>query len=163
MLLKNRATYINILYITLSGTIAFTLPKQAIENGEISSIIVTIFSVFAGFMIALMALTAIPPGHNDWKKLSVQKEIAGQKLLKQQFLFLAYLSTLALIIASKIIPNYDFGGMSDLISLLLQRAYIFIALVSLFISFSLPSSLKKAHEKIFEEHIENTKNERANN
>lgn len=137
--------------------ISYSLPSTAIKSTELSNTLITIFSVFAGFMIALMAVTSHFHESKNWKEIAVSREVIEARLFRQQLLFYGYLSTLALIVAAIILEYYSLWGYSDIISEYVRRIYIFIGMLSLLLSFSLPASLRKAHEKSVTERMKEAK------
>lgn len=141
----------------LAGLIAYSLPEEAIEDENFSNTLITIFSVFSGFMIALMALTSHLNDTMSWKEIAVSKKQIEAKLLRQELLFYSYLLTLTLIVAALISEYYTLWGHSEIVSVILKRAYTFMGILSLFISFSLPRSLRKGHEKAVRDKMKSAK------
>jgi hypothetical protein len=147
--------------VALSALVAFvtsySLPDEAIKDPQLSNALITIFSVFAGFMIALMAVTSHLHEAKSWKSIAVSREVIEARLFRQQLLFYGYLSTLALIVVSILVGYYSLWSYSDIVSEYVGRLYIFVGTLSLLLSFSLPASLRTAHEKTINEQLKNAK------
>lgn len=106
-------------------------------NDEATQVIVTVFSILAGFLIAVMSLLgdqSIIPG--SWRMSEASKEQIKVKLTRHKYLFYLYLLTLAVIFVSTLIkkelPVYN---------TYLEKAYFGLATTAFFLSFRLPSSL----------------------
>lgn len=106
-------------------------------NEDATQVIVTVFSILAGFLIAVMSLLgdqSILPG--SWRMSVASKSAIQTKLIRHKWLFYLYLLTLAVIFVSTLIkkelPEWNFY---------LEKAYFGLATTAFLLSFRLPSSL----------------------
>ena len=106
-------------------------------NEEATQVIVTVFSILAGFLIAVMSLLgdqSIIPG--SWKMSEASKSQIRNKLTRHKWLFYLYLSTLAVIFVSTLLKK-EFPDWNNK----LERVYFGLATTAFLLSFRLPSSL----------------------
>jgi len=106
-------------------------------NDDATQVIVTVFSILAGFLIAVMSLLgdqSILPG--SWRISVASKEVIQTKLIRHKWLFYLYLLTLAVIFISTLIkkelPQWN---------CYLEKIYFGLATTAFLLSFRLPSSL----------------------
>ena len=109
-------------------------------NSEARSVIVTVFSILAGFLIAVMTLygnPAIMTGR--WRRDVLKKKRIQVRLTRQKYMFYLYLLTLTVVFTTtltcKIWPD---------ITQWLERVYFGLSIWAFFLSFRLPSSLMEA-------------------
>lgn len=121
-----------------AGMIAFAFGHDLIhENAEATQVIVTVFSILAGFLIAIMTLLgdqSVLPG--SWRIAETTRLKIQTKLIRQKWLFYVYLVTLTVIfVATLVRPT-----LPD-VTVWLERTYLGLATTSFLLSFSLPSTL----------------------
>lgn len=144
--------------IGIFGAVSSFLVQPLIhENQEAINIIVTVFSILAGFLIAVITLVgdpqSLPPG--SWRLARHGSDLTYRRLLRHKWLFIAYLITLFLIFLSILIKDKP-----DNYQVLLEYIYMFFASVSCLLSFTLPGALiDLQRERIENEIIERRKNE----
>ncbi|MCZ7502760.1 hypothetical protein [Agrobacterium sp. ST15.13.015] len=106
-------------------------------NEKARDIIVTVFSILAGFLIAIMTLLGDQsnlPG--SWKIAKTKSDAIKAKLIRQKWLFYCYLLTLSLIFMHALVaPKYP------CIAPWIERLYFGFATSSFLFSFTLPSTL----------------------
>ena len=106
-------------------------------NEEATQVIVTVFSILAGFLIAVMSLLgnqSIIPG--SWRMSEASKKQIETKLVRHKWLFYIYLLTLAVIFVSTLIKD-DL----PICNLYFEKVYFGLATTAFLLSFRLPSSL----------------------
>jgi archaellum biogenesis protein FlaJ (TadC family) len=107
------------------------------DNSDATTVIVTVFSILAGFLIALMTLLgdqSVLPG--SWRIAESQRKLLEAKLIRQKWLFYIYLLTLVLIfIATLMRPHWPLA--TDW----LERFYFGLATTAFLLSFRLPATL----------------------
>lgn len=121
------------------------------KNTEALNIIVTVFSILAGFLIAVITLVGDPASlpKGSWRAARLASDLIYLRLEKHSVLFLAYLSTLLLIFVDVLLK-----GNGGILGLWLERIYLFGATSSLILSFRLPSSLMALHQERIEQEID---------
>lgn len=121
------------------------------KNQEAINVIVTIFSVFAGFMVGLIALTADPANiskRNSWQFAQLWKPTVKNRIIRQLLLFELYLLTLALIFITILFKN-TFGWIQWV-----ERAWLALAVLAFILSFSIPWSISKIQMERYDKTIE---------
>lgn len=108
------------------------------DNEQAINVIVTVFSILAGFLVAVTTLigdpTALIPG--SWRIGSAQRRSLTARLIRHKYLFYVYLLTLSLIFASSLI-----GKKYPDVSVWLEYIYLGSAISGLLWSFALPTTL----------------------
>ena len=106
-------------------------------NDDATQVIVTVFSILAGFLIAVMSLLgdqSILPG--SWRISVASKAKIQTKLVRHKWLFYLYLLTLAVIFLSTLISKE-----LPVWNCYLEKIYFGLATTAFLLSFRLPSSL----------------------
>ncbi|KQV39187.1 MULTISPECIES: hypothetical protein [unclassified Rhizobium] len=106
-------------------------------NDDARDVIVTVFSILAGFLIAIMTLLgdqSVIPG--SWRIAQEKRESIRAKLIRQKWLFYLYLVTLSLIFLDTLL-KVRFPE----VAVWLERAYFGFATTAFILSFKLPSTL----------------------
>lgn len=127
-----------VLAAIVAGCLAAWLGQCLIHRNDAArDVIVTVFSIMAGFLIAIMTLLgdqSVMPG--SWRMAATQRNSIVKKLIRQKWLFHVYLVTLSLIFVHTLVnPRFPELGVW------LERAYFGFATASFVLSFSLPSTL----------------------
>jgi hypothetical protein len=120
------------------------------DNDDVLDVIVTLFSILAGFIIAIMTLLgdeSLRAG--GWRRARVDADKVRRRLDRQQQLFWLYLVTLSLIVASKLVA----GPLVD-VSHQLERAAFGFAVTALILSYALPIALRSAQLARIEDAVE---------
>jgi hypothetical protein len=112
-------------------------------NADLVLIIVTVFAVFAGFLVAVITIVGdpalIPEG--SWRVAELQLENIDKRLVTHVWLFMLYLITIALLFACvvlhKAIPDHD------ALKTWIERLCIFFSVFAFLLTFGLPIALIK--------------------
>lgn len=126
---------------------------QPVVHGNESAInvIVTVFSILSGFLVAIIAIVGDPtllPVRN-WRLKYISGKEAKQRLIRQKWLFRAYLVTLALIFISMIIDD-----MHEELIVWTERGYLFLGALVFMFSLVLPGVLTRVQIQRMDEIIE---------
>ena len=125
-------------FALLLGITAGWLGQELIHsNDSARDVIVTVFSILAGFLIAVMTLLgdqSVLPG--SWRIASEKSKAIKAKLTRQKWLFYFYLITLSLIFIHTLIKVKH-----PMAAEWLERIYFGFATASFVLSFKLPSTL----------------------
>lgn len=111
-------------------------------NSNAITALTTIFSVLAGFLIAVMAIAAderVLRGRT-WRHDVGYLELVKRDLRKHRSLFYLYLSVLTLVLASAFNPPLE-----DSAQIFIERVLLFLSSMALLLSFRLPIYLTKRH------------------
>lgn len=134
------------------GVLGFLYAPSLIHNNDSAvNIIVTVFSILAGFLIAIMTIIGDPGGFlgRSWRANEIGRKNILNRLKRQKWMFYLYLMTLGLILAASLLGN-QFPNVASL----LERIYLALALAAFVLSLRLPSALMDIQMK---RHDEETK------
>lgn len=120
-------------------------------NQEAINVIVTVFSILAGFLIAVITLVGDPKSlpSGSWQVARLGSELTYNRLIRHKWLFKAYLITLFLIFISIVVRNRLPSA-----QVVIEYIYMFFASVSCFLSFKLPAALMELQQERIEHEIE---------
>ena len=107
------------------------------DNEKARDVIVTVFSILAGFLIAIMTLMgdqSVLPG--SWRIAKAEGDKIRLKLIRQKWLFYFYLVTLSLIFVHTLVEKK-----CPQVAEWVERGYFGFAVTSFILSFKLPSTL----------------------
>ncbi|QAY95907.1 hypothetical protein CWB41_09355 [Methylovirgula ligni] len=129
------------------------------QNSDVILIIITVFTVFAGFLIAIITIIGdpglIPSG--SWRIAEGRRNQMYQRLSWHVVLFTLYLLTIALLFVSVILEKalceHQFWR------LWIERAYLFVGITSFLFTFALPSALMEMQQARYDAEIERRRSE----
>lgn len=136
--------------VILSCEGAYLAKPLMLENSEALSVIVTAYSILAGFLVGIITMIGDPKSlpSGSWQVARLSSEIIYRRLKRHRFLFTAYLATIALIFLSILLKKNH----SD-INAFVEYAYLFLAIFCFLYSLKLPSTLMQLQEERIEEEI----------
>lgn len=121
------------------------------ENSQAINVIVTVFSVLAGFLVAIIAIVGdpvlLPPG--TWRAAEMQRDKLTKRLVRHKWLFSLYLITLALVFLTLLLQK-QYAQMT----VWLERSYLFFGVLAFSLSMQLPASLMRLQKERIEAVIE---------
>jgi len=124
-----------------AGCIAYFGQPYIHDNSQAIGVMVTVFSVLAGFLIAIIAIVGdpalLPPG--TWRAAEIERSQVKQRLARHKWLFVTYLLTLGVIFLSLLIEQHF-----PTFSLWLERVFLFLGTFAFILSLRLPSALMRA-------------------
>ena len=130
-------------------------------NEQAINIIVTVFSVLAGFLVAIIAIIGdpvlLPPG--TWRAAEMEREKLNKRLIRHKWLFTLYLATLALIFLALLFKDKSVDAV-----IWLERAFLFLGVFAFSLSTLLPGALMKIQRERIDAVIEHRrKNDKIGN
>jgi len=126
--------------------------KEKVINNELAiNVIVTVFSILAGFLVAIIAIIGDPAllPQGTWRIAELEQKKIHRRLIRHQWLFMAYLITLASIFLSLI-----FQKICPALSLWLERLFLFLGFIAFTYSLFLPNALMKVQKEKIDAVIE---------
>jgi type IV secretory pathway VirB2 component (pilin) len=130
---------ITFLMLTVASLVVAHYTQPLIHGNDAAvNVIVTVFSVLAGFLVAIIAVVGdpalLPPG--SWRAAEMDRDRLDRRLVRHQALFMSYLVTLGVIfmslVVSKSVPS---------LGAWLERIYLFLGILAFLYSLRLPSVL----------------------
>ncbi|MCM2973480.1 hypothetical protein [Larsenimonas suaedae] len=139
-----------------SAALAYYIQPLIHQNKGASDVLVNVFSILAGFLVAVMTIMSEPIIYRkrNWRYNKLTKGNYRKSLIRHKDLFHAYLITLVLIFSSRLVNEND----APCLKLWSEYFYIFFACISFFFSIGLPDRLISKQLERFDEQIEEKKN-----
>lgn len=138
----------------VSAAVGYMFHPMVANNPDAVNTVVTIFSILAGFLIAVITLIPDPTlkKAKNWTELQAMKKTVKRKLHRHNILFLLYLLTLGSALCLFLVPSgpTQFRGFLEMFFLGLAT-FVFLA------SFDLPGALMKIQMDRYEAEMEGTK------
>ncbi|MFA8384163.1 MAG: hypothetical protein ACEPO2_00945 [Pelagibaca sp.] len=140
--------------IAVSAAVGYLFQPMVANNTDAVNTVVTIFSILAGFLIAVITLIAEPTlkQAKNWQELQLMKTTVQRKLFRQKLLFFLYLITLGVALGTFLVPD----DQAQLL-LWLERGFLGLATFVFLASFDLPGSLMKIQMERYEAEMDATK------
>lgn len=124
-----------------SGVVGAIFGQPLIHGNEMAiNVIVTVFSILAGFLVAIMTMMGDPSTFSgrSWRANEKGREKIFNQLVRQKWMFILYLVTLGLVLAAsligKILPDW---------AICIEQVYLGTAITAFMLSLGLPSTLMK--------------------
>jgi len=138
----------------ISASIGYCFQPMVANNTDAVNTIVTIFSILAGFLIAVITLIAEPTlkQAKNWQELQQMKKTIKRQLFRQNILFILYLLTLGIALMMFLVPQS-----STEILRWLQVVFLGLATFVFLASFTLPNSLMKIQMDRYDAALEDSK------
>ena len=156
MKLNIRNVVINLILFLVALSIAWYGQPFVHGNADAVNILVTLYSILAGVLIAVITIIGDPVflvGGKSWRYSEIKRKDIITQLRNKRLLFFLYLITLVLILITKIFPATCVTEWSE-------RGYLFLSFYGLYYSFRLPSTIMKAQEEKLDQFIEHRRNEK---
>ncbi|BBA71746.1 hypothetical protein [Geobacter sulfurreducens] len=128
-----------LVFALLAGVAAAFFGQPFIHGNERAiNVIVTAFSILAGFLVAIMTIIGDPGlfANRSWRYAEVARKNLRNRLTRQKWMFILYLITLSLILLASLIEKT-----CPLVAVWLERVYLGTAVMAFILSFGLPSAL----------------------
>lgn len=140
--------------LAVAAFVGYRFQPMVSNNPDAVNTVVTIFSILAGFLIAVITFIAEPTlqGAKNWQELQKMKKTVHNKLFRQKMLFFLYLVTLGVALAMYLTPPASVEVLKWL-----QMAFLGLATFVFLASFSLPGSLMKIQMERYEAALEETR------
>jgi len=140
-------------FIALSISALFASKGQPLIHGNDTAVnvIVTVFSILAGFLVAIIAISGDPAfmARGSWRIAEVQRRSINRRLVQQKLLFTVYLTTLGMIFISLLA-----GKASSSAATTIEHAYLFLSSLAFIYSLKLPGFLMRMQQDRIDAEIE---------
>lgn len=147
---KRKITFL-LVVVLVAAIFAYFGQSVIHSNKDAVNIIVTVFSVLAGFLIAVITLIgdpkSLPPG--SWRVAELARKRTYNSLKRHSLLFISYLSTLTAIFASTLLNGN--------IQQYLEHFYLFTGTIAGIYSFKLPMTLIEIQDERIQHEIDERK------
>ncbi|MBU1001856.1 MAG: hypothetical protein KKE73_04970 [Proteobacteria bacterium] len=141
----------------LTAGVAVSFWGQPIIHGneKAVNIIVTVFSILSGFLVAVITIIGDPSSvaaRDSWQFTELNRNNINRRLVRNKWMFVLYLVTLTLIFISTLVS--DFPG----VEIWIERLYLGFAVMAFILSFRLPWTLAHIQMRRYDELIEEQRN-----
>jgi hypothetical protein len=147
--------------VVIGAVVAYYAQPYVHDNADVVLIVTTIFTVFAGFLVAIITILGDPslvPG-GDWKIAENRRKNIESTLMWHNYLFAMYLITLALIFSSAVIKNVPVAIIPEIVKVWIDRGYLFFGASSFMLSFALPFALQRIQMRRLDHEIDRRRRE----
>jgi hypothetical protein len=134
-----------VIFVTLlmAALASWEAQPYAENNSDLILVVTTVFTVFAGFLVAIITFLGdpsfVPSG--SWRKIEGRRNLMEQRLTRHIVLFMMYLMTIALIFVSVIVAKIPNNTINPSVKIWIDRGYLFFGVFSFLLSFWLPFAL----------------------
>jgi|SRR5690554_1852328 len=127
------------------------------NNKEAADVLVNVFSILAGFLVAVMTIMGEPVFYRKktWRYNQSSRRNYIKSLIRHKDLFHAYLITLALIFSSRLVDGDEY----PLVQIWLERGFLFFAFIAFSFSITLPDKLISKQLERFDDQVEQKKHQ----
>jgi hypothetical protein len=122
----------------LAAVAAYCGQPYVNHNADLVVVIATVFSVFAGFLIAVLTIIGDPAMIPDgsWRIAEAKRQNIESRLITHVYLFVLYLVTIGLLFIAVLLQGAL--DQNDAIRVWIERCYLFFGVFSFVLSFALP-------------------------
>src|SRR6266568_2396310 len=151
---RHTRLYFIIFAAALAGLAASFGQPYVHHNADLVLIIVTVFTVFAGFLIGIITIlgdpSMIPDG--SWRVAEGRRENIERRLLTNVYFFVLYLVTIGLLFVGVLVQ----GALDEhhVVGIWIERLYLFFGVFSFILSFALPVLLMRLQRARVDAEIE---------
>jgi len=128
-----------------AGVLAYYCEPFLAGNSDALIILVTVMTVFAGFLVAIVTIlgdpSLIPAG--SWRIAENRRETLEHRLIAHVWLFACYLIAIALMFAAALIQKAPIDVVGPEVRIWVGRAYLFFGIFCFFLTLGLPFSMLK--------------------
>jgi hypothetical protein len=136
--------------------VAYWAQPYTDNNTDIVLFVTTVFTVFAGFLVAIITILGDPslvPG-GSWRNVEARRDGIEQRIVLHIYLFVFYLITIAFIFVSVIFEKVPNSVISEDIKAWVVRGYLFFGVFAFLLSFALPFALHRIQMSRLDEETE---------
>lgn len=145
------------IFAVILASLASYLGQPLVHGNEQAvNVVVTVFSVLAGFLVAIIAIVGdpvlLPPG--SWRAAELERGKLDRRLVRHKWLFTLYLLTLGLVFFALLLKDKDSS-----IVLWIERGFLFFGVFAFVLSLALPGSLMKVQRERIDAVIEHRRDQ----
>lgn len=145
----------------LGAAVSYFFEPYVYRNADAVGIFVTVYTVFAGFLVAVITVlgdpSILPSG--DWKGAETHREQVEKRIIRHVWLFVLYLVTIGLIFASTLLNKAPDTAVPAIIKHSIAYAHLWLGVSAFFLSLGLPKMLMDVQRRRVEAEIERRRHE----
>jgi len=143
------------------GLVAYYGQPLAHDNGDSILIIITVMTVFAGFLVAIITILGdpglIPSG--SWRVAELRRNNIEARLITHIWLFVLYLIAIGFLFTGALLNKAHEDVVSMAWKIWIERLYLFFGVSAFFLTFGLPFALLKFQLNRIDSEIERRRRE----
>lgn len=149
-----------LLCVEIGALGAYNAQPYVANNSDVVLVIVTVFTVFAGFLIAIITIIGDPImiHEGSWRAAELGHEQMRSRLFSHILLFMLYLITIGVLFIGVIVDK-AIDEPHSRIKEIIEWLYTFFAITSFLLTFALPVSLWSMQKQRYEAEIERRRSE----
>lgn len=127
----------------IGGLGAYVCQPFVDPNSDAVLIVITVFTVFAGFLVAIITILGDPAllPEGSWRAAENRRDTLERRLIWHSWLFTAYLITIGLLFVGVVLAKVQLSDDHLWIKTWTERGYLFFGITSFFLSLALPWAL----------------------
>lgn len=155
-----RAVFI-ILCFAIGAAAAHFAEPYVYENQDAINIFVTVYSIFAGFLVAVIAVLGDPAllPYGSWQTAESHRDKIEKRLIRHTWLFGLYLITIGVIFASSLLAKAPEKVIDPEIKHWMARIYLALGIAAFLLSLALPKMLMDVQRARVDSEIERRREE----
>jgi hypothetical protein len=152
---RRRLTFIG---LCAAGAVAAAYFGQPLahDNSDAILVIITVMTVFAGFLVAIIAILGdpamLPPG--SWRSAENKWDVVYSAVTTHTWLFRFYLVAIALLFAGVLVEKAPDCQVPEIWKTWIERLYLFFGVFSFLLTMALPGMLAKLQMERVEAEIQ---------
>src|SRR5581483_10401799 len=143
------------------GLVAYYCEPFLAGNSDALIILVTVMTVFAGFLVAIVTIlgdpSLIPQG--SWRIAESRRDAIEKRLIAHTWLFGCYLVAIALMFAAALLQKAPIEMVGPEVRTWIGRGYLFFGVFCFLLTFGLPASMLKFQRARIDNEIENRRHD----
>lgn len=149
-----------IIIVVLSGIISYFVRPYIHGNEKAVDLIINVFSILAGFLVAIMTLFSDFSINNEtnWREVSLQKQTIRVRAAKNKHLFYCYLMVLIFVFISILFAKSEETLHKNIVKSA-EYIYLYFASVALSYSLFLPNKIYQLQKEKLDNVIKERKPE----
>lgn len=128
-----------------AGVASYFGQPLAHDNSDAVLVLITVMTVFAGFLVAIIAVLGDPAMIPDgsWHIPEMRRDNIEAKLIRHLWLFIIYLIAIALLFVGVLLNKASSTVIPMVVKVWIERLYLFFGILSFLFTFGLPRALLK--------------------
>ncbi|MBS0294735.1 MAG: hypothetical protein JSR45_00395 [Proteobacteria bacterium] len=131
------------------------------KNPDAILIIITVMTVFAGFLVAIIAILGDPTGlpGGGWHRAEASREKIYSNVATHIWIFRFYLLAIALLFIGSLAEKLPNESRYELLKMWVERLYLFFGVFSFLLTLALPGMLSRLQMSRVDQEIEKRRSE----
>ncbi|MDR3378703.1 MAG: hypothetical protein P4M10_08470 [Verrucomicrobiae bacterium] len=129
--------------LILSGIASYFGQPFVGDNSEAITIITTVITVFAGFLVAIMAILGDPAllPKGSWRAAEIGRGKVEGLIIRHTWIFYIYLISIGLLFSGVLVHKIPNAVVSGRIKIIIEYSYLFFGVFSFLLTMALPRVL----------------------